>query len=496
MTNLTMPSISYWALSPILFMLLGGVLLMAVAALSRRALPPVVATGLTLFAGTGALVFSLIEWHHVASAKATTTVAGAIAVDGLSVVIAVTVSCSVLLATCFGHRYLARMYIAGAEYHVLALTSASGAMIMAAANDLVVLFLGLEILSIALYVLVALNRSSAKSEEAALKYFILGGFSSAIFVFGIAFTYGATGSTNLQVIAQSLAASVAAKPGILLVGLALLLVGFCFKVAAVPFHLWTPDVYEGAPTPVTGFMAAVAKTGGFAALIRVLLAGLPTERSTWTPALYAIAIVTLFGGALLMVVQRDVKRMLAYSSINHAGFLFLGILAATSAGVSADLFYLFTYSIAAIGTFGILTMLASENDDDSTIERYRGLVHNHPVLTGCLAVLVLAQAGVPLTTGFLAKFGVVEAVTGTGAIPLAILAMVSAAIAAFAYLRFVLSLYAGTPEEAVSLDLDGATRAPLAAIAVGLTVAVTVFFGIFPATLLDVVRVAADHLLP
>ncbi|MEI6700933.1 MAG: NADH-quinone oxidoreductase subunit N, partial [Actinomycetota bacterium] len=314
MTNLTMPSISYWALSPILFMLLGGVLLMAVAALSRRALPSMVSTGITFVAGTGALVFSLIEWNHVTSSKATTTVAGAIAVDGLSAVIAVTISCSVLLATCFGHQYLERMRIASAEYHVLALTSASGAMIMAAANDLVVLFLGLEILSIALYVLVALNRRSSKSEEAALKYSILGGFSSAIFVFGIAFTYGATGSTNLQVIAHNLAASVAAKPGILMIGLALLLVGFCFKVAAVPFHLWTPDVYEGAPTPVTGFMAAVAKTGGFAALIRVLLAGLPTARSSWTPVLYAIAIATLFGGALLMVVQRDLKRMLAYSS--------------------------------------------------------------------------------------------------------------------------------------------------------------------------------------
>jgi NADH-quinone oxidoreductase subunit N len=496
MNTLTMPSISYTALAPILFMLLGGVVIMAIAALRRQALSSVTTTGLTLVASVGALVFSLIEWSHVETATPTSTIAGALAVDGFSVTVAITVSCAVILATLFAHHYLGSMGISSAEYHVLALTAASGAMVMGAANDLVVVFLGLELLSIALYVLVALNRKSRAAEEAALKYFILGGFASAIFVFGIAFLYGATGSTNLQTMGNTLSASVAEKPAILLIGIALLLVGFCFKIAAVPFHLWTPDVYQGAPTPVTGFMAAVAKVGGFAALIRVLLAGLPTARSTWAPALTAIAMATLLGGALLMVVQRDAKRMLAYSSINHAGFLLVGLVASSGQGFSADLFYLFTYSVATLGTFGIITMVATANDDDAELSRLRGLATKHPVLGFSLSVLILTQAGVPLTTGFIAKFGVIEAAIGSSAIPLSIVAMVSAAIATFAYLRFVLNLYAAPEGDLESLDLNGSTTAAPAVVGVGIAVAVSIFFGVVPGVLYDLTSTAASHLLP
>ncbi len=496
MNVLTMPSISYSALAPILFLLLGGVAIMAISALRRRPLSSTATTTLTLIASVSALGASLIEWAHVSTSPATSTIAGALAVDGFSVTIAITVSCATILATLFAHHYLERMAIASAEYHVLALTAAAGAVVMGAANDLVVVFLGLELLSIALYVLVALNRKSQASEEAALKYFILGGFASAIFVFGIAFTYGATGSTNLQTIGNTLSASVAEKPSILLIGLALLLVGFCFKIAAVPFHLWTPDVYQGAPTPVTGFMAAVAKVGGFAALIRVLLAGLPTARSSWEPVLTAMAMATLLGGALLMVVQKDAKRMLAYSSINHAGFLMLGIVASSSAGLSADLFYLFTYSVATLGTFGILTMVATASDDDAGLSRLRGLATKHPVLAGSLTVLILTQAGVPLTTGFIAKFGVIEAAIGSSAVPLSIVAMVSAAIATFAYLRFVLNLYAAPEGDLQSLDLDGSTTSPTAVVGVAITVAVSIFFGVVPSLLLGLTSTASNHLLP
>ena len=324
----------------------------------------------------------------------------------------------------------------------------------------------------------------------------MGGFASAIFVFGIAFIYGATGSTNLQTIGNTLSASVAEKPGILLIGIALLLVGFSFKIAAVPFHLWTPDVYQGAPTPVTGFMAAVAKVGGFAALIRVLLAGLPTARSSWEPVLTAIAMATLLGGALLMVVQKDAKRMLAYSSINHAGFLLLGLVASSGQGLSADLFYLFTYSVATLGTFGILTMVATASDDDAGLARLRGLATKHPVLSGALTVLILTQAGVPLTTGFIAKFGVLEAAIGSSAVPLAIVAMVSAAIATFAYLRFVLNLYAAPEGDLESLDLAGSTTSPTAVVGVGIAVAVSIFFGVVPSLLLGLTSTASTHLLP
>ena len=244
------------------------------------------------------------------------------------------VAAAMLLTALVADGYLAREGIDGAEFHVLALISASGAMLMGSANDLIIIFLGLEILSIALYVLAAFNHQLAASGEAALKYFILGGFSSAIFVYGIALTYGATGSTNLTQIADFLSKNVVLSNGLLLAGLALMLVGFAFKVAAVPFHMWTPDVYEGAPTPVTGFMAAMAKVGAFAALLRVLFSSFGVSRADWQPIIYGLAVLIAARRAPSSpCVQRDVKRMLAYSSINHAGFILLGVQAATGRGV-------------------------------------------------------------------------------------------------------------------------------------------------------------------
>ncbi len=242
-------------------------------------------------------------------------------VDGFSVLVTVLVCCAMVLTALVGDGYLRREGIDGPEFHVLAMVSASGAMLMAGANDLIIVFLGLEILSISLYVLAAFNHRRSASAEAALKYFILGGFSSAIFVYGIALTYGATGSTNLTQIADYLSHNVVTSNGLLMAGLALLLVGFAFKVAAVPFHMWTPDVYQGSPSPVTGFMAAVAKAGGFAALLRVFVSSFGLLRADWQPIVYVLAVLTLVVGAGLAIVQRDVKRMLAYSSINHAGFV-------------------------------------------------------------------------------------------------------------------------------------------------------------------------------
>ena len=340
--------------------------------------------------------------------------------------------------------YLRREGIAGAEFHVLALVSASGAMLMGSANDLIIVFLGLEILSIALYVLTAFNHHMATSGEAALKYFILGGFSSAIFVYGIALTYGATGSTNLTQIADFLSKNVVLTNGLLLAGLALMLVGFAFKVAAVPFHMWTPDVYEGAPTPVTGFMAAVAKVGAFAALLRVLFSSLGVISADWKPIIYGLAVLSLFVGAVVALRQRDVKRMLAYSSINHAGFILLGVEPATSRGVSASLYYLVAYTFMTIGSFAIVTVLGRTGDEDHDLTRYRGLAQRQPLLALSFAILLLAQAGVPFTTGLWAKLQVVLATVSAGAVPLAVIAMVTAAIAAFFYLRVAVLMYVST----------------------------------------------------
>jgi NADH-quinone oxidoreductase subunit N len=348
--------------------------------------------------------------------------------------------------------------------------SASGAKLMGSANDLIVVFLGLEILSIALYVLAAFNHKRAESGEAALKYFVLGAFSSAIFVYGIALTYGATGSTNLPQIASYLSKNVVASNGVLLGGMALLLVGFGFKIAAVPFHMWSPDVYQGSPSPVTGFMAAVAKAGAFAALLRVFVSTFGVVRTDWQPIVWGLAILSLVVGAVLALVQRDVKRMMAYSSINHAGFILLGVQAADARGVSASLYYLFAYMFMVIGTFAVITVIGRVGDTGHQLSDYRGLGRRQPVLAGVFAVFLLAQAGIPFTTGFLAKFQVVAASVDVHSYALAVVAMVSAAVAAFFYLRVGITMYSpvGFVADPVVGEVDPApTAAAIAENAVG-----------------------------
>jgi NADH-quinone oxidoreductase subunit N len=435
------PQIRWLAILPELIMLGGAVLLLAVASLVRRPLRLAVATGMTVVIALTAFGFSWWQWADVQSRGPSTAIDHAIALDGFSVLVNVLVTSAVALSALIGDGYLRREGVSGTEYHILALISASGAMIMGAANDLVLIFLGLEILSIALYVLVALNYRRGASGEAGLKYFVLGSFSSAIFVYGIALTYGATGSTNLTQIADFFSRNVVATNGVLLAGMVLLLVGFAFKVAAVPFHMWTPDVYQGAPSPVTGFMAAVAKAGAFAALLRVFVSTFGTLQSEWRPILYALAVLTLVLGAVFGLVQRDIKRMLAYSSINHAGFVLVGVQAATVQGVSASLYYLFTYTFMVIGSFGIIAVLGRKGDGAHDIAGYRGMARRQPYAALALAILLLAQAGAPFTTGFLAKLQVVQASIDASSVPLAVIAMVTAAVATFFYLRVAVLMY-------------------------------------------------------
>ena len=319
------PHVDYLSILPMLIMLGGAVALMLVSSLLRRVMGASAGTLVAVTVSVAALVAALFQWDHVATHGPSVTIAGAIAYDGFAVFIQVTVAIAMLLTALVADGYLEREGIDGPEFHVLAMVSASGAMMMGAANDLIVVFLGLEILSIALYVLAAFNHRRAESGEAALKYFVLGGFSSAVFVYGIALTYGATGTTNLPQIADYLSRNVIVHNGVLLAGLALLLVGFGFKIAAVPFHMWSPDVYEGSPSPVAGFMAAVAKAGAFAALLRVFVTSFPTVRADWQPIVWVLACLSLVLGAVVALTQRDVKRMMAYSSVNHVGFILLGV---------------------------------------------------------------------------------------------------------------------------------------------------------------------------
>ncbi|MGC8471138.1 MAG: NADH-quinone oxidoreductase subunit N [Acidimicrobiales bacterium] len=438
------PHIRYEAILPEIVMLGGAVLLLAVGALVERQLRVRVATFGTLAVSAGALGVSLWQWADVTSHGGFSAVDHAVVVDGFSALVNILVSCAMFLTALVADGYLRRERVEGAEFHVLAMVSASGAMIMGSANDLIVIFLGLEILSIALYVLAAFNHRRAASGEAALKYFIMGSFSSAVFVYGIALVYGATGTSNLAQIAGFLSTHVLTSDGLLLAGMTLLMVGFAFKVAAVPFHMWTPDVYQGSPSPVTGFMAAVAKVGAFAAFLRVFVSSFEQLRVDWQPIIYGIAVATLLLGAGLAVVQRDVKRMLAYSSINHAGFILLGLQAATARGVSASLYYLFAYTFMVIGSFAVVTVLGRRGDAAHDIASYRGLARRQPLLALMFAVLLLAQAGAPFTTGLWAKLQVILA-SVDHSVPLAVIAMLSAAIAVFFYLRVAVLMYTPVP---------------------------------------------------
>ena len=301
-----------------------------------------------------------------------------------------------LLTALIGDGYLRREGVEGPEFHVLAMMSASGAMMMGAANDLIVVFLGLEILSIALYVLAAFNHKRAESGEAALKYFVLGAFSSAVFVYGIALTYGATGSTNLPQIADYLSKNVVATNGVLLGGLALLLVGFGFKIAAVPFHMWSPDVYQGSPSPITGFMAAVAKAGAFAALLRVFVSSFGTVRTDWQPIIWGLAILSLVVGAVVALMQT--RRQADDGVLVHQPRRLHPARAwrrPPPGGCRPSLYYLFAYMFLVIGSFAVITVMAREGDTGHQISDYRGLARRQPVLALAFAVLLLGQAGVP-----------------------------------------------------------------------------------------------------
>jgi len=482
---LHVPHVDYVAILPELIMIGGALGLLTTVSLLRRRPPQWVSALVAIATALGSMGASWYLWWdvtaHGQSHHAHTAIDGSIAVDGFSIFIMILVSSAVILSALVAEAFLGREDLDGPEFHVLAMLSASGAMLMSAANDLIVVFLGLEILSIALYVLAGYHSRRARSREAAMKYFVLGAFSSAIFLYGVALIYGSTGSTNLPEIATFLANNVITSNGVLLAGMALLLVGLGFKVAAVPFHTWTPDVYQGSPTPATAFMAAVAKAGGFAGLLRIFFSTLPTLRLDWQPIVWALAVVTMLVGAVLAIVQSDVKRMLAYSSISHAGFILIGLQAASQRGIAGSLYYLLAYTFMVLGSFAVVTVVGRRGDSNHSLDAYRGLASVRPVLAMVFTVFLLAQAGIPFTTGFLGKFYVILAAVDSHSYLLAVIAMVTAVIAAFFYLRLVVLMYTGTP--------DGVAAVPVTVpvpVGIALTVALafTVVFGLIPSPLI------------
>ncbi|HRW38636.1 MAG: NADH-quinone oxidoreductase subunit N [Acidimicrobiales bacterium] len=485
--KLATPSVEWSALWPVLVLLIGAVVLMVLSALvPRRAVrwhaPFAVATAAVSIATAVPL------WFRVRDDGPIAVVADAVRIDGIALFLGVVIASGALLASLLAPGYLRRERLQTADPYVLLLLSASGGLIMAAANDLLVLFLGLEILSIAVYVLAGIHVRRARSGEAALKYFVLGAFSSAFFLYGIALTYGATGSTSISAIRGFLGANALTNDLMLLAGMALLLVGLGFKVAAVPFHAWTPDVYEGSPSPIVAYMASAVKAAGFAGLIRVFLFAFAGYRTDWQPMVYVIAVLTLVVGAVLAVSQTNVKRMLAYSSINHAGFILIGLQAATDRGTRAMLFYLATYAFTVAGSFAVVTVVGRAGDNAHQLEDYRGLARRSPLLAFSFLVFLLAQAGVPLTTGFLAKFGVIGAAVDARSFWLALVAMLSSVVSAYVYLRIVLAMYDGDADASgPKLPIPAGARAALVA-----AVAATVGFGLWPQPVNQAAKTAVE----
>jgi NADH-quinone oxidoreductase subunit N len=485
------PKVDWFALSPLLILVAGGLLLMVGAALTFGGWCKSAYALVTAAIAAAAGVVAIVLWHKVNDGGPRNLMNGALALDGFSVFLIILICATVLLTALLLDSYLAREGLEGVELYALLLMSASGAIIMAMATDMIVLFLGLEILSIALYVMAASHLKRIDSQESAIKYFVLGGFSSAFLLYGIALIYGATGSTNFHKIGAFLGANILLENGLLMAGLALMLVGLGFKVAAAPFHSWTPDVYQGAPSPVTGYMASAAKAAAFAGMLRVFVVLFHSQQRDWRPAVLVLTALTLIVGSFLAVVQTNVKRMLAYSSVSHAGFMLVGVHAASAKGTAGMLFYLFTYAIVVIGSFGCITLIGRTGDADHRLSAYRGLSKQRPVLALVFAIFLLAQAGTPLTSGFFAKLGVIRAAADNHSYTLAVTAMLCAVVSAFLYLRIVVSMFMADAEpgdenrEAIKISWT-------TGLAIGACLIFTIIAGVFPSWLIDLSR----HALP
>jgi NADH-quinone oxidoreductase subunit N len=383
-----------------------------------------------------------------------------------------------LLSVMLSRSYIERTEIAHGEYYALMLLAVLGMMLMAAAADLIIFFIGLELMSIPFYVLAGFIRTRVTSNEAGLKYFLLGAFATGFLLYGIALIYGAAGTTMIGGITAALTAGPPSL--ILLAGLGLLLIGLSFKIAAAPFHMWVPDVYEGAPTTVTAFMSTAGKAAAFAALLLIfspaLLEGVPAVREV----LAVVAALSMVLGNVLALAQASVKRMLAYSSIAHAGYMLTGVVAGSDAGATGVLFYLVAYTVMNAGAFGILSMVESREGTKLSFDDYAGFSERWPVLAALMALFMFSLTGIPPFAGFFGKYTVFAAAVGAGYTWLAILGVLMSVISAYYYLRLVVLMYFRTPEEAAA---PVATPLGLAALVVAALVLVQ--FGIFPSTLLD-----------
>ncbi len=504
---MTAPTMEYLELLPIIIVLGAAVVGVLVEAFVPRRARHRVQLGLSMLALAAA--FGAVAWQAGTQIVAAQ---GSLAVDGPALYLQGVIALTALVGLMFyaerkpegggdafapsaaalpgsrAEQTLVRSGVLQTEVYPLTMFATGGMLLFPAANDLLMMFIALEVLSLPLYILSGMaRRRRLLSQEAALKYFLLGAFSSAFFLFGLALIYGYAGSVRFSEIDAALAARVG-QDGLLLTGVALIAVGLLFKVGAAPFHAWTPDVYQGAPTPVTGFMAAATKLAAFGAMLRIFYVAFGGLRLDWQPLFWAIAIITMLFGSVVALAQTDIKRMLAYSSIAHAGFILTGVVVVTEQAMASVLFYLAIYGFATIGAFAVVMLVRDAGGEATALSKWAGLGKRSPILAGSFAVFLLALAGIPLTSGFVGKLVVFSAAVSGGALPLVIVALVASAIAAFFYVRVIVLMFFSEPApEGPSVVLPGMLTTA------GLTVAValTIVLGVLPGPLLDLAEQAA-----
>jgi NADH-quinone oxidoreductase subunit N len=483
--------VDYYAVLPEISTAAGACVLLLVRAASKRASDNArawITFGIGSVFSAGAILAALAAGTRFAGKNLAPAFSAVVARDMYAVVAKGLIGLLAIVSLAVGCAGLRHDRALREEYGALVLLASTGMMAMVGSLDLVTMFLGLELFSLAFYVLTAFLRERPAPREAALKYFLLGSFASAFFLYGVMLIYGAVGSTNLTV-----AAAVADRggfPWLLLAGTSLVLVGLGFKVGAVPFHMWVPDVYQGSPSYLSGVLAAGAKVGGFGAAVRIFASLMPA-RSHWIGPVAVVGVATMAVGAAGAIGQSNVKRILAYSSIVHAGYLFLAIGAPTKLGVQAALFYLASYALLVIGAFAVVSVFQRNRTDCGTLEDFRGIARERPVLGLAFAVLLLGLAGIPPTSGFFAKLLVFEAALEQGLVLFAVCGAVASVIAAYFYIRLLLTIYA-TPADSTDPEIDRRAKVqPALAAGIAFAVAATAVLGVFPEILLSIASKAS-----
>jgi NADH-quinone oxidoreductase subunit N len=505
MVAFTSPTLSYGLIAPILVVLGGALIGVLVEAFAPRKSRP----SAQLFISIAALVLSLAALFRTRGVYSNKAAMDSITFDGAGYLLQGSILIIALIAILLladsdkfaavpsaapgsdEERQAQAANIRVTEVYPLTLFAIAGMMIFPVATDLITLFVALEVLSLPLYLMAGLaRRRRLVSQEAALKYFLLGAFSSAFFIFGIAYLYGYSDSITFAGIAAAITGG-AANDVFLLIGIAFISVGLLFKVGAVPFHSWTPDVYQGSPTAVTAFMAAATKVAAFGAMLRIFYVAFAADVWQWRPFLTTIALITMVFGSLVAIAQRDVKRMLAYSSIAHAGFLLSGVIALNKSGLDASIFYLFAYGIATVGAFAIVSLVTDSTGEVTDLNRWAGLGKRSPWIASSFAFLLLAFAGIPLTSGFVGKFSIFSAAYESGNTAILITGVLSSAIAAFFYIRvIVLMFFKDAVDDGTSVVIPSIyTR-----ITIIVSVAITVLLGIVPAPVLDYIAETASFI--